>query len=216
MTAFDYTTGNQGNLIAGGPASMSDIQGSFTDLKIFLNGGLIDATNLATSAKPITLMTPYRTIFDGSSTAAVGGLGIVVFLPTSNGSLTWPSNAGGALQSYYINPADYAVSGLTARFRLVSHVANGSVVPASNFTFGLYPVNAPTGSAGTFVFTVGTVVSGSTTLLNNPAANSNNPVVSADFALGSAGLYVPGMANSASPAANTSFAWNFMLQVHWV
>lgn len=50
MSLFNYSTGNPNNLIAGGGAAMSDIQGPFVDLRAFINGGNFDATNLANGA----------------------------------------------------------------------------------------------------------------------------------------------------------------------
>lgn len=49
MPAFSYTSGNPSNLAAGNNASMSDIQGPFTDLRTFINGGL-GTSNLASNA----------------------------------------------------------------------------------------------------------------------------------------------------------------------
>lgn len=50
MSLFNYTTGNPTNLTGGAGASMTDIQGPLVDLRTFLNGGNIDATNLAGQA----------------------------------------------------------------------------------------------------------------------------------------------------------------------
>jgi len=49
MPAFAYTNGNIANLTAGDPASMTDIQGPFTDLETALNGQLdeINVPNLS-------------------------------------------------------------------------------------------------------------------------------------------------------------------------
>lgn len=49
MPTFSYTSGNPNNLIAGGNASMSDMQGPLTDLRTFVNGG-IGTSNLSSTA----------------------------------------------------------------------------------------------------------------------------------------------------------------------
>lgn len=46
---FNFSTGNINNLVAGGTASMTDIQGPFVDLRDFINGQLGDS-NLSASA----------------------------------------------------------------------------------------------------------------------------------------------------------------------
>lgn len=76
MTTFAFTTGNPADLTGGSNASMTDIQGSFTDLRTFLNGGNIDDTNL--NAGNITsflklVTTGQRKVNWGSSTVNFSG-----------------------------------------------------------------------------------------------------------------------------------------------
>lgn len=52
---FDYTTGNPDNLVGGHPAAMIDLQGSFYDLRAFLNSGVFDA--LAAITPPVSIAT---------------------------------------------------------------------------------------------------------------------------------------------------------------
>lgn len=47
--AFDYTSGNPNNLVGGTNAAMADIQGSFTDLKTFLNNRIAAIPTLVSS-----------------------------------------------------------------------------------------------------------------------------------------------------------------------
>jgi hypothetical protein len=49
MPTFNYSTGNINNLVAGGSAAMTDVQGSFVDVRDFING-LIGDSNLSASA----------------------------------------------------------------------------------------------------------------------------------------------------------------------
>ena len=50
MTQLNYTSGNTADLVGGGTARMVDISGPFSDVKLFLNAGVLDFTdNIAAS-----------------------------------------------------------------------------------------------------------------------------------------------------------------------
>jgi hypothetical protein len=115
----------------------------------------------------------------------------------------------------YIDPGDYpSVNGLTTKLRLRIGLAVNDVAPTGNYTFGLYPVTRPatSGAAGLCTYTMGTVVAGSTVAINTPAADSNNNVVSADFAIPAAGFYVMGFVSSAAVAASSHIHIGAVLQ----
>src|SRR3954468_2540224 len=81
MPSFSYTSGNPSNLFGGGPLSMTDIQGPFTDLRTALNGGL-DETNVPNLAAAFTTYKTIATGFAGITFAAIsGGIYVMQFGP---------------------------------------------------------------------------------------------------------------------------------------
>ena len=71
------------------------------------------------------------------------------------------------LVSTYIDDADYAISGMTAKMRIRGIVSTNATQPTITFTFGLYPITFQ-GAADTLTATLGTVVSGSTAASPRP------------------------------------------------
>lgn len=115
----------------------------------------------------------------------------------------------------YIDPADYpTVNGLATKLRVRAVLAANDVAPTGTFTFGLYPVTTPatSGAAGLRVWTLGTVVPGSTVAIATPAADSANNAVGADFAVPAAGLYVLGFVASGAVAASSHLHISAALQ----
>jgi hypothetical protein len=90
MTTFSYTTGNPSNLVGGGTASMNDIQGPFTDLRVWVNGS-IDGDNLTSTAG--------QQLGLGSSTITRRGKTNISATETRNntayGTLTTPDQVSG-------------------------------------------------------------------------------------------------------------------------
>jgi hypothetical protein len=109
----------------------------------------------------------YRTILDcsGSHTAArVAGL-----YALSQGQPLAISGTGTLypLNTIYLAAADYpTVDGLVAKLRIRAQLYTNDVAPTGNYTFGLYPITRPatSGGAGVGIYTLGTVVPGSTGL----------------------------------------------------
>ena len=116
-----------------------------------------------------------------------------------------------------ITPADYAVTSLNTRFRIVVTTVTNATAPGVTFTYGLYPVSASAGGASLLNVTLGTVVAGSTVARATPSASTQNIDASADFALSSTGVYALGFVTSgATSAANSVVAIYARLEVHQV
>lgn len=194
---------------------MTDISGPFTDLATFINGS-IDTTNLATSAKPVTLLGEYRTVAE--SFLFLSGLASGSTYLGTNGAVvvsgnTFASSTSPALIS--LNSSDFSVSGLTTRLRLTVAMGTNASAATINFTWGLYPVTFA-GGAAALTATVGTVVSGSTVTRSAPAASSAFQDTTSDFAVPTTGIYMIGLTASGTQAANSTVGASVRLQVHHV
>lgn len=204
MTTFSYTSGDPTHIVGGATINLADISGSFADVATFLNGGNIDATNLATSADPATLMGAYRTVSEatcGSNATLTSG----VYVLCGSGAELNKSPASVTAADpllFYLDGADYAVSGLTAKVRVRGTVFTNGTAPAITFTFGLYPVTM-SNTPGVTV-TTGTVTTGSTAAVVSPGANAATSAVSTDISIPTAGAYTLGVAASGSTAANAN------------
>lgn len=218
MTTFSYTTGNPANLTGGGAASMNDIAGPFTDVQTFVNGANIDTSNLATSAKPATLLGAYRTIhdipgayWDNNDTV------LSQFIYGTSGLGMFPNTSASQFGRPVIpfDPADYAVSGLTTRLRIRAAVVVDDTAPAITFTVGLYPITS-VGAANSIRTTLGVVVTGSQAAVVSPPANQTTQAVSSDFTPPAAGIYSVGVLPSGSPAGSSGGLLYAALQVHHV
>lgn len=116
---------------------------------------------------------------------------------------------------FRIDTADFpTVSGIAPKFRIKGILNVNDVAPTGNYTFGLYPVTRPatSGGAGLAIYTMGTVIAGSTVAVNAPAADSQNTFQSADFALPAAGFYVIGFVSTANVAASSHLHISALLQ----
>lgn len=115
----------------------------------------------------------------------------------------------------YIDPADYpTVNGLTTQLRIRAIVEANDVAPGGAFTFGLYPVTRPatSGGAGVVIYTMGTVIAGSTVAVT-PAADSQNNLVGSDFSIPAAGFYVIGFVAAAAVATSAHVHISASLQL---
>lgn len=120
------------------------------------------------------------------------------------------------LSLIYLDPADYPTYGaLAPKLRVRAQLAVNDVAPTGNYTFGLYPITRPgtSGGAGLNIYTMGTVVSGSTVAFTTPAADSHNQDKSTEFAVPSAGFYLLGMVTTATVAASSHLHANAQLQL---
>lgn len=205
MTTFSYTTGNPTNLTGGATASMNDIQGPFTDLRTYLNGGNIDYTNLASATDSY-----YKTVFETNLSSAGNATGTYVFA-TAIGMVS-PNTVGSARSVRYINTADYPGGTRTPRLRIAVSLMVNTTAPAITYTYGLYPVTAISGVASQPTITLGAVVAGSTAAIASPSASSSNHVEGSEFTFPTTGYYALGCLLSGTETANSFLAHNVVLQ----
>jgi hypothetical protein len=120
------------------------------------------------------------------------------------------------LSLVYLDPADYPTYGaLTAKLRVRAQLAVNDVAPTGDYTIGLYPVTRPatSGGAGLDIYTMGTVVAGSTVAFTTPAADAHLQDKSTEFAVPTAGFYILGMVTTATVAASSLLHINAQLQM---
>jgi hypothetical protein len=160
----------------------------------------------------------YNTLLDASAShtaakvAGTYGLGQGDPTAVSGTGTLYPLNL------IWLDPLDYpTIGGLTAKLRVLAHLFANDVAPTGNYTFGLYPVTRPatSGGAGLCIYTLGTVVVGSTALFTTPAADSANHLASADFAVPTAGFYVIGVVTTGTVATSAHVHLSAALQLHY-
>lgn len=121
-----------------------------------------------------------------------------------------------ALNVVYIDSADYpTLNGVAPKLRVRASMMVNDVAPTGNYTFGLHPVTRPatSGGAGLCIYTIGAAVSGSTTLLTAPVADSMNTIVGSDFALPANGFYVLGFVGTGTVATSSHCHISMALQM---
>jgi hypothetical protein len=179
--------------------------------------GLANVDNTSDAGKPIStaeaailaaILGVYRLVLaaSGSHTAArIGGtygLGLGDPAAISGTGTLYP------LAIIRIDSADFpTINALAAKFRVKWNLSTNDVAPFSAgqaITFGLYPITRPgtSGGAGLAIFTLGTVVTGSTSGVTNPAADAQLTGQSGDFALPADGYYVLGFVTTAAVATS--------------
>ena len=121
------------------------------------------------------------------------------------------------LAQIYLRSTDFPTidSVAPSLLRLSAELNVNDVAPTGNFTFGLYPVTRPatSGGAGLDIYTLGTVVTGSTIAFTAPAADSANQGVSSAFAVPADGYYVIGVVTTATVAASSHLHLNARLEM---
>lgn len=203
MPAFNYTTGNPNNLAAGINAAMADIQGSFTDVKTALNGGL-DETNVPNLSAAFT---SYERIAraSGSISGAAATYAMQQGAYTVANVIVGTAGAHVSDNLLYLDPAIYAANSRVTKLNLRYAVVTNAIAPAITFTAGLYPIAtyAAAGGAQPTINTVGTVISGSTVAVASPPGSSVlTSSSSGDFNFPAAGAYVLCVITSGTVAAN--------------
>lgn len=200
--------------MAGGGASMVDIQGPFTDLRTFVNGGNFDETNVPNLSAAFTA---YRQIAQFSGVLPSGtAAGTYVSGYTANALVLTLAQLGVAT---YLDPSMFAANTRTTKYRLRTMIAvNATPATGVTFTPGMYSIASIQGGAGIapFVATAGTVTGSNGATVVSPAANSINPVDSGDFNAPSAGAFMFGTVTNAAIPANSAIAFVsqlFMRQV---
>lgn len=224
MTTFSFSTGNPTNLTGGATASMTDLSGSFADLKTFLNGGSITDTNVSAAGLTDTsLASPtnavWRTVLQVS--AKTSGSPVITTTPCSfgaNGDSVASGASGGAPQGLWIPPAsaDVAVANKTTRLRLRTMYTINGTAPGITITWGLYPVTAIGGAANLLTLTLGTVVAGSTVSVVTPGTNTGNVLTGTSFdfsTVAASTFHVIGIVGNGSASANSLVGTNAWLEM---
>lgn len=211
------------SLTAGANENIADVQTMFNEAKAAIND--VDSANVTDGTiTDADLASPnnsvYRTLFtskaalgadalaaSGASTYLMGhsafqsGVGLT---PYTRGGMASPAAADADrlnIDLFDFDDADYAVNGKTHKLRVRAFLGNGFTAWSSvTATVGLYPVTfAGSGSADIPIFvTPGTVVSGSTVALANPASSGPTRGNSGVFTPPSDGLYALGFTLSAA------------------
>lgn len=207
MTTFSYTSGNPNNLTAGATANMTDISGPFSDLKTFVNGGNLDFTNIGS-----VVQSDYNTIVGAHVGIPNSAGGTYVFSPGlwGTGTAALPQNL--ASTGMYLDPADYALTSRTAKYRLRIAFSVNAVAPGVTFTFGLATPTISFGTSGNTQTVTAVAAVGSTAVVSAPGASATTTATSADFSAPSAGYLVPYVIISANMGAGSVCTAMWQLQ----
>ncbi len=147
----------------------------------------------------------YRPLLFGGGvmgTTAEAGTYMLLGNGVSN-RLSGVSLAASALvpSALYFAKADYEVAGKTQKLRLRAQVLTNATKPTITFTVGLYPMTF-SGGTNELKVTLGTVVSGSTVAIVEPAASAATSGTGSDFTIPSDGYYMFGLVTNAGLTAN--------------
>jgi hypothetical protein len=150
----------------------------------------------------------WRTLLHSPSVCAAGVTAATYFV--IHGGLA-ATATGGTVPLYYIDDADYTVSGKTTVMRVKAAAMTNGASPAVTFTFGLYPVTSGGGGAGSLTYTVGTVVASSTVALT--PTGTTQAQGTGEFSVPADGYYALGVVVSGTAAANSYTDMTAVLQV---
>lgn len=199
--AFNYTTGNPNNLVGGLGANMADIQGSFTDLRTFLNGN-IDGTNAPSLETTFSTWKPVMT--RGGHLLALPSS---TYLIPMNGSVFGLTSAsGGAQNAFYLDPADFVAGARTTNMRIVWTLLTNGVSTATSFSTGLSLVTSTAGNSGVAPSITGSAASitNSSVTFTTPGTNVRTTTASASFGAPAAGFYIMTITAGGGMAANSA------------
>jgi hypothetical protein len=199
-------------LVPGTPENVSDVEDNFQAIKTWANGN-VDATNLAATADPATLMGAYRPVAEAPFYIG-GGLAAGTYYVTSGGFLGLSGLAQGAAPMVCpINLADHAVSGLVTQFRIQASTVTNATAPGVSLTFQLCGITASAGGSGAISVTLTAPVAGSGVTRTTPASGSNFIDWSSDFT-GSNGTWPLSIVLSGTTAAASFTTGMLKLMVH--
>jgi hypothetical protein len=148
--------------------------------------------------------------------AQANALGAATYVLLYNSSTPQTAVGGQAARgAFNLDPADFAVSGKTAKLRLAVAAYTNATASTSTFDLNLIPVTALAGGAGVTTVTFGTPVSPTLTL-TTPAASTMFREESdlVDFPV--AGNYAIGLVITGAMAAGSSISITATLQVTYV
>lgn len=117
----------------------------------------------------------------------------------------------------HIASTDYpTIGGLAPKLKLKAIMNVNDTAPTGNFVVGLYPITRPatSGTSTGEIYTLGTVVSGSTVTFTAPAADSQTTADSTEFALPANGFYMLGVDTTATMAVSSVVQINAFLMHH--
>jgi len=159
----------------------------------------------------------YRTLLDSTGSHIAAKAAGTYGIPQGNPLAVSGTGTLYALNVIYIDSNDYpTIAGKVAKLRVRCVIECNDVAPfTGTMVVGLHPVTRPatSGAAGLCIYTIGAAVSGSTVTLTNPAADSQNNLVGADFALPANGFYVLAMVTSATMATSSHCHISASLQI---
>lgn len=199
MGIFSFTGSALSNLNGNTPgANVSNLVTLLNDLKTFLNAPNLDFTNLAA-----TVQSDYQDICQsGFVTTALTGPNNYAFAAPSIGTSVSVFPAA-AHYAFRLDPADYALTGRTAKYRLKVSMLCNAVAPGMTFTFGLATPTITYGTAGNANTITAIAGVGTAATITTPGASAETDAVSTDFAAPAAGLLMPYVTVSGNMAANS-------------
>lgn len=118
------------------------------------------------------------------------------------------------IATFYLNPADYDVTGLTTVYRVRSWLlTNATSMGTITITVGLHPISAVGGGADAITGTIGSAETGSTVAFTNPSTSTRQQGSSGDFTAPAAGYYALCLVTTATPTADSRAAIGVRLEV---
>lgn len=204
MSQLNFTTGNPNNLTGNANASMNDIQGSFVDVRSFLNGGNLaedNVPNLTAAFTTYKVLAPSMSAHLGSG-ASPGDYGLGTTPLTNTGLL------GGmlAVNSVALDPAAFSANARTTKYRLRAAIITNGTAPTGTFTPSLRTIATVSGGAGVSpqIATAPLVTGSNGGVVTTPGANSISVADSGDFTAPALGLFAFAVTTSAAIATNAS------------
>lgn len=158
--------------------------------------------------------TSWKCIREGhSGTLAAGSTAGTYLIPTTGSSVAAVPQAAHS-NAFYLDPADFAITGRTTQFRLRVSAVTNAVAPAVSITFGLRSVST-WGGASASIPTVATIGGSDvlpTAVLTTPGATTATSVVSPAGTL-TAGWYVVAGTFTGTSAAGSIVGLQAVLQM---
>lgn len=162
------------------------------------------------------MYTAYRTIQTVKAGVNPSALAAADYLFTHTAaSVQETTDTGNGIDVFYLDDADWTVSGRTLKLRVRAQAYTNATAPAMTITAGLFPVSSVTGGVGANQATLGAVTSGSTVAFASPSASTTNQGNSGDFSFPADGHYALGFSASGAGAANSRVVLAIQLQLRW-
>lgn len=140
------------------------------------------------------------------------------YYPDSSGVTALAIGTGstnGIQNAFYLDPADFALTGYTTKVRLRTVLDTGNTAPGVNFTMALNPITAVAGGAGiVMVNTVGAATVSVTR--NTPGTNQELTDITTEATMPAAAFYIATIAISGTTAANSNTQISLQLQYRYI